>query len=990
MNTLIKITFIHVVFCFLLFSYADGQNQMNKFKGEVGFIENKGQVYDQNFNLNPSVKYILPLDKGMNVELKANAFSYDIYKNVYDSLKNISDPILKTFHGYKFEVFKNNPINKINFNRIDVSLLGANPQPIVIAEDASPDYLNYYNGVSGANGVTKVRSFKKIIYKEIYPNIDIIFDYDNNNHSFKYNFLIRPGADISLIQIKYKGAKQAQIINGKVQLLYSGGFLHESIPSSWIIESNKKVKIKYRIINSSVNDFTVGFTCDDKILSNETLLIDPNPEIEWATYYGGYNTDNGREITLDENENIYLAGWTSSLSAIATSGSFQDTLIGIRDAFLAKFDSNGVRLWGTYFGGMDEDWATSITYADSNIYVAGGTKSTNGIATPGSFKDTLSGEIDPYIAKFDLNGFRQWATYYGGESLDWANAITHDKTGNIVFSGYTESFLGIATSGTHQDTLAQQFPGGGLDAFIAKFDKNGQRIWGSYYGGTMYEESFGIACDKQNNIFITGATQSENGISTSGAVQDSFKGNHDAFVAKFSPVGSLLWGTYLGGSDYDYGYDVGIDIIEDVYVVGCTGSSSFPTTANVHQPVYNGDYDAFLIKFDNAGTLVWSTFYGGSKSDIAFNVAIDKNNNVYLTGGTKSDSAISTTGSFHQNYAGGIQSGDAMIAKFNPIGKLMWATYYGGNQDDFGTDIEVSKSNNVYITGWTQSDTGIATSGSFQPFYSPGTGYLTNDDAFLAKFNQCVLSATPDTIYGETNLCQNISSHYSITPISGSTSYTWCTPSGSIITNGQGTSDIDVNFGSLSGYISVIVEDSACSGNIQMIPIFISIPLAYAGNDTTIYAGNDAFLHGSGTGLYNWSPANNLSCINCPNPIASPNITTQYVLEMTDSFGCTAHDTVTVFVLENNNSISIPNAFTPNNNGVNDYFKAHGQNIKTINGKIFNRWGEELFKWADVNSGWDGKHNGQNASEGVYFYIISVTFENGEIQEKYGSIELIR
>ena len=90
------------------------------------------------------------------------------------------------------------------------------------------------------------------------------------------------------------------------------------------------------------------------------------------------------------------------------------------------------------------------------------------------------------------------------------------------------------------------------------------------------------------------------------------------------------------------------------------------------------------------------------------------------------------------------------------------------------------------------------------------------------------------------------------------------------------------------------------------------------------------------------------------------------------------------------NEVFIPNAFTPDNDGVNDYFKVHGQNIKSITGKIINRWGQELFKWNNVDGGWDGKYKGKEVSEGTYFYVISVSFENGEIQEKTGSLELTR
>ncbi|HNW97456.1 MAG TPA: gliding motility-associated C-terminal domain-containing protein [Bacteroidales bacterium] len=177
-------------------------------------------------------------------------------------------------------------------------------------------------------------------------------------------------------------------------------------------------------------------------------------------------------------------------------------------------------------------------------------------------------------------------------------------------------------------------------------------------------------------------------------------------------------------------------------------------------------------------------------------------------------------------------------------------------------------------------------------------------------------------------------------------------------------------------------------------PVYI----AEAGNNTTICKGDSVQIGSTPHAqyLYNWQPSIGLSDTTIANPYAKPEITTKYYLTQKDFKFDETIDSITVFVKDCNDSITIPNAFTPNGDSYNDYFIVHGKNIKTISGKIFNRWGQELYKFTDANSnpiaiGWNGKtEQGNEVSEGTYFYIITVTFENGEVQEKHGCIELLR
>ena len=143
--------------------------------------------------------------------------------------------------------------------------------------------------------------------------------------------------------------------------------------------------------------------------------------------------------------------------------------------------------WATYYGGTNYDQAYS-TAVDGlgNIYITGYTQSTSSIAS-GGFQNTFGGANDAFLTKFDANGSRLWATYFGGTGSDIGQAVTVDGAGNVCLAGYTESTTGIA-SGGFQNT----FGGGAYDAFLVKFNSSGSRIWGTYYGGTIYENGNAI------------------------------------------------------------------------------------------------------------------------------------------------------------------------------------------------------------------------------------------------------------------------------------------------------------------------------------------------------------------------------------------------------------------------------------------------------------------------------------------------------------------
>ncbi len=161
--------------------------------------------------------------------------------------------------------------------------------------------------------------------------------------------------------------------------------------------------------------------------------------------------------------------------------------------------------------------------------------------------------------------------------------------------------------------------------------------WATYYGGTSIDQGNSVATDANGNVYIAGSTSSATTIATTGAYHVVLSGTTDAFLAKLNSNGAMQWSTYYGGSDIDEAFGVATDAAGDIYITGYTGSTSGIATAGAHQVTYGGGtYDVFLAKFRASGSLLWSTYYGGSDRDIATGVATDAAGNVFITGTTAS------------------------------------------------------------------------------------------------------------------------------------------------------------------------------------------------------------------------------------------------------------------------------------------------------------------------------------------------------------------
>jgi Secretion system C-terminal sorting domain len=513
----------------------------------------------------------------------------------------------------------------------------------------------------------QVQQFQKITYKNLYKGIDLELTAGTGKEQpFEYSFYVHPGADAGLIRVRYEGALSTQLSSKNSVLLKTVHGILEE-KIPLSFEQESHKTVNVQYVQKSNGVF--GFATGN-YNRNKTLVIDPTPNRVWATYYGG---------AVDEYLNAF--------SGITVNS-----------------------------GG--------------DVYLTGTSESSSGIATAGAHQSTIGGGADAMLVKFNSNGVRQWATYYGGTGDEEGFGVAVDGSGFVILGGSTSSTSGIATAGAYQTSLAGG--SGDEDAFIVKFNSNGVRQWGTYYGGALPDAIFSIKVSG-TDIYFTGATLSLSNIATAGSHQPSYGGgglDTDGFFGKFNTNGVRQWASYYGSAEIDYIYSMHVDASQNIYIAGGTESTTAIATAGSHQATIGavGLADGFLAKFNSSGVRQWGTYYGGTNEEIITDIKTDGSDNVYVSGGTGSTGGIATGGSHQSTKNTGF---DGFLAKFNSSGVRQWGTYYGGpGTGDYLFALNVLSDGTSIGVGIVSAAGSFATVDAYQPNYGGG-----DDDGILVKFN---------------------------------------------------------------------------------------------------------------------------------------------------------------------------------------------------------------------------------------------------------------
>jgi hypothetical protein len=548
------------------------------------------------------------------------------------------------------------PIRGMN---LALQFIDANPHVEVEGQHEAIGKVNYFIGNDPTKWVTDLSTYHEVVYRELWPGIDLLFT--EKNGRLKYDFIVRPGANIEDIRLRYHGAEHLSLDEaGNLEIHTRYGILLEEQPVSMQEIEGQQVPVtsSFLLKKDEDGEWEYGFQTGHDFDPRYPLIIDPT--LVYSTYLGGSDFDASFGIAVDSSGSAYVTGFTTSTD-FPTQNPFQEALAGGLDAFVTKFSPEGnTLLFSTYLGGSGNDVGNGIAVDSSgSAYVTGDTSSTD-FPTQNPFQGALAGGDDAFVTKLSPTGNALlYSTYLGGSNTDVGNGIAVDSSGSAYVTGITTS-TDFPTQNPFQGALA-----GGFDAFVTKLGPTGNTLlFSTYLGGSGNEFGNGIAVDSSGSAYVTGITDSPN-FPTQNPFQGTFAGgSFDAFVTKFSSTGnSLVYSTYLGGSGDDEGRSIAVDSSGAAYVTGVTDSPNFPTQNPFQGAFAGGPFDAFVTKFSSTGnSLVYSTYLGGSGDDDGNGIAVDSSGAAYVTGFTDSPN-FPTQNPFQGALAG---SDDAFVTKIGP------------------------------------------------------------------------------------------------------------------------------------------------------------------------------------------------------------------------------------------------------------------------------------------------------------------------------------
>ena len=569
-------------------------------------------------------------------------------------------------------------------------------------------YSNYFIGETAFN---KMKHFSYITYENLYNGITL--RYQITSKGLKYEFLVDPYADINQIKMAYLGVDEVKVAPTRVELTTSEYTFVDDELNTWYADNGEKISCsfisrEYSIIDHSIQPSlfadlsfvsTIQFELDPLYDRSRPIIIDPLL-LAYSTYIGGGLDDIGNDIILDNSNNIYITGLTKSID-YPNVNAFNSTIGGNRDVFVSKLSADGsTLLYSTFIGGYEFDTGNSIVLDSSgNLYITGATKSSN-FPTLNAYDSSHGGFSDAFLVKLSANGSLIYSTFIGGSAFDSGDSLVLDSSNNIYITGNTNSIdfpIVNAYDSSHN---------GGSDAFIVKISTNDSSLlYSTYIGGDRDEtlefmvKHMDITLDNMNNIYITGTTGS-NDFPTVNAYNSSLNGGLDIFFVVLSANGStLLYSTYIGGRLDDFSNSFVLDSSGNIYITGTTNSENFPAM-NAYDSILDGRWDAFVVKLSVNGTLLYSTFIGGSSDESSNSIVIDGSDNIYITGETSSVD-FPVVNAYDSTFKG---ENDVFFVKIPADGStILSSLIIGGSEFDTGNSIVLNNLNAILITGVTKS-----------------------------------------------------------------------------------------------------------------------------------------------------------------------------------------------------------------------------------------------------------------------------------------------
>jgi hypothetical protein len=440
--------------------------------------------------------------------------------------------------------------------------------------------------------------------------------------------------------------------------VFTGGIALDSAGSAYIVGSTTSP-------NFPISSSALQPAFKDGGMDAFVAKLNPaGSALVYATYLGGVGFEMGNGIDVDRFGNAYVVGLTNSAADFPLKNPLQPVFGGgAEDGFVAKLNPTGSGLvYSTFLGGNGPGWGEMLTgvAVDGafNAYVSGVSNSPN-FPIVAAAQPVLGGMVDATLTRLNAAGNGVvYSTFLGGLGEDAGRAVALDPSGNAYLTGYTGSD-GLASSGA----VLQPLRNGPTDAIVAKYGPGGNRIYSTYLGGGGDELGFGVAADRTGNAYVGGRTGGTFYITPGWFNQTCL--DPAGFVAKLNPLGTgLVYAGCMDAPGKDGIYAVALDRAENLYVTGFTASPKFPVVDPFQPTFHGGGYDAFVAKINASGTqLAYSSFLGGSGTEIGLGIAVDFTGHAYVTGFTGSAADFPLKNPMQPVFGGGTY--DAFVVKID-------------------------------------------------------------------------------------------------------------------------------------------------------------------------------------------------------------------------------------------------------------------------------------------------------------------------------------
>ncbi len=870
--------------------------------GQVGFTENKGQWHS-------NVVFRAELTQGY----------------CYIDQQGIMMQVLEVDFGKKLHDWWQSPEADASgsMHAVRMRFVGADMSQISQKNQVFQNKLNFFLGNDSAAWASDVETYKQIKIQDVYPGIDLRFD--ANERSFKYDFIVDPGVSTDLIAVEIEGATSLMLSDGDLLIGTSVGSYRELKPFAYQLAPDGKIETvacKYVLNNNQVSyAFPEGYD-----ISRE-LIIDPeisfSSYIGSITSNFGFTASYDSDGNLYAGALVFGAQYPTIPGSyqVDFAGGSVDMAISKFNADGTQL------AYSTFLGGTGNEAPHSIVINDANeIYVLGSTSSDDFPVLTSAFQNNFQGGSqingigyfydngsDIFVSKLSENGNALLAsTFVGGSGNDGVGGNTNlvynygDRfRGEIVLDAASNAYIASVTNSQDFPIVDgyQNFNGFTQSGVIFKLSSNlSQMLWSTYSGGSEVESAIGLHLASDNSVYFTGATNSTNLPISTNAFQPANAGNIDGYIGHISADGAtLLHCTYNGTSGRDQNFFVQLDDADNVYVVGQSEAGNYPISPGVYS---NNNSGQFIQKFSaDLTTSLWSTQVGSGSNQIDISPAaflVTTCGQIYLSGWGGN---VNTNGNTNgmpitpDAFQSSTDGSDFYIMVLEAdASALAYGTYFGGSASsehvDGGTS-RFDKNGTVYqavCAGCFDNDDFPT-----QPGVWSETNGSTQCNLGVFKFRLSAVNAMAEIDLSDIPggiLCPGQPFNL-INESVGTDTYAWSMGDGTFSTVFEPTHSYE-NPGSYT--IQLVASDS--EGCLLPDSVIINVevqegPSLQVSDPDQICAGETVQLTASGTSEYLWVPSTGLNADNIANPVFNGTTTTEYTVTGTSLCGT---DVATVLV----------------------------------------------------------------------------------------------